>query len=144
MHLTSSFQSILRRRRWASDLIDLILTIIGEILIAVGVFCSLVASIGMLRFPNFFVRLHAATVGSMGGSFLPIIGAGLIALGSDFPDKWMFFGGLIVAAIIVMLVSPAGSHALARATHRARVAPVEPKVTDHLKEDEDEKEGEKD
>ncbi len=120
--------------------IDIALIIIGEVLVSIGVFCGLVASIGMLRFPNFFVRLHAATVGSIGGAFVPIIGAALIALGSDFLDyKWLFFGSLIVTAVMVMLVSPAGSHALARATHRAKVAPVEPKVVDHLEEDEGKK-----
>jgi multicomponent Na+:H+ antiporter subunit G len=137
--------STLKRRKWVNDLIiDLILVIIGGVLVSIGAFCSIVASIGMLRFPNFFVRLHAATVGSIGGAFLPIIGAGLIALGSDFlePYKWLFFGSLIITAILVMLVSPAGSHALARATHRAKVAPVEPKVADHLEEDETKKERE--
>lgn len=116
--------------------IDIVLVAIGEVLVSIGVFCSLVASIGMLRFPNFFVRLHAATVGSIGGAFVPIIGAALIALGSDFLDyRYLFFGSLVITAIMVMLVSPAGSHALARATHRAKVAPVEPKVADHLEED---------
>jgi multicomponent Na+:H+ antiporter subunit G len=120
--------------------IDIALIIAGEVLVSIGVFCGLVASIGMLRFPNFFVRLHAATVGSIGGAFVPIIGAALIALGSDFLDyRWLFFGSLIVTAAMVMLVSPAGSHALARATHRAKVAPVEPKVADHLEEDEEKK-----
>ena len=123
-----------------SSPIDIALVIIGEVLVSIGVFCGLVAAIGMLRFPNFFVRLHAATVGSIGGAFVPIIGAALIALGSDFLDyKWLFFGSLIVTAVMVMLVSPAGSHALARATHRAKVASVEPKVADHLEEDEDNK-----
>jgi multicomponent Na+:H+ antiporter subunit G len=116
--------------------------IIGEVLVSIGVFCSLVAAIGMLRFPNFFVRLHAATIGSIGGGFVPIVGAAFIALGLDFPDKWLFFGSLIVTAFIVMLVSPAGSHALARGTHRAKVAPVEPKVTDHLEEDKSKEESE--
>jgi multicomponent Na+:H+ antiporter subunit G len=123
-----------------SSPIDIALVIIGEVLVSIGVFCGLVAAIGMLRFPNFFVRLHAATVGSIGGAFVPIIGAALIALGSDFLDyRWLFFGSLIVTAVMVMIVSPAGSHALARATHRAKVAPVEPKVADHLEEDEDKK-----
>ncbi len=125
------------------DIVDWALVIIGEVLVSIGVFCSIVAAIGMLRFPNFFVRLHAATIGSIGGGFVPIIGAALIALGSDFLDyKWLFFGSLVITAFIVMLVSPAGSHALARATHRAKVAPVEPKVTDHLEEDKN-KESEK-
>ena len=125
-----------------SSPIDVALVIVGEALVSIGVFCGLVAAIGMLRFPNFFVRLHAATVGSIGGAFVPIIGAALIVLGSDFLDyKWLFFGSMIVTAIMVMLVSPAGSHALARATHKAKVAPVEPKVADHLEEDEEKEEG---
>lgn len=117
------------------ELVNWALIIIGEVLVSLGAFCSLVAAIGMHRFPNFFVRLHAATIGSIGGCFVPIIGAAFIALGLDFPDKWLFFGSLVITAFIVMLVSPAGSHALARATHRAKVAPVEPKVADHLEED---------
>jgi multicomponent Na+:H+ antiporter subunit G len=93
------------------DWVSWIPIIIGEVLVSIGVFCSLVAAVGMLRFPNFFVRLHAATIGSIGGGFVPIVGAAFIALGLDFADKWLFFGSLIVTAFIVMLVSPAGSHA---------------------------------
>ena len=125
------------------EFVNVVFIIIGMALVSIGVFCSLVGAIGMLRFPNFFVRLHAATVGSIGGAFVPIIGAALIALGSDFLDyKWLFFGSLVVTAVMVMLVSPAGSHALARATHRAKVAPVEPKVADHLEEDRNKEAGE--
>ncbi|MEM0296778.1 MAG: monovalent cation/H(+) antiporter subunit G, partial [Zestosphaera sp.] len=48
--------------------VDWLLVIAGQVLITVGVFCDLVASISMLRFPNFYTRLHAATVGSIGGA----------------------------------------------------------------------------
>lgn len=120
-----------------TSMINEILVIIGEILVVIGAFCSIVAAIGMLRFPNFFVRLHAATIGSIGGALVPIVGAAFIALGSDFLDyRPLFFGSMVVTALVVMLASPAGSHALARATHRSKTAPVQPKVTDHLEEDE--------
>ena len=124
-------------------MIDLVLVIVGAILVSIGAFCSIVGAIGMLRFPNFFVRIHASTVGSIGGAFVPILGAALITLGSDFLEyKWLYFGSLLITAIIVMLVSPAGSHALARATHRTKVAPVQPKVVDHLEEDRKKEESE--
>lgn len=117
-------------------MIDQLFTIVGGAMVVTGVACDLIAAIGMLRFPNFFVRLHAATIGTIGGSFLPILGAGLIALGTDFlAYKWLFFGGLIITAILVLLVAPAGSHALARAAHRSKVSKVEPKLIDHLEED---------
>ena len=118
--------------------LDWILVIIGEILVAIGIFCDLVGSIGMHRFKNFYLRLHAATVGTIGGAFVPLIGAALIAIGSDFLGyyRWFMAGGAIVTAVLILILAPAGSHALARATHKARVTPVEPKIADHLEEDE--------
>ncbi len=110
---------------------------IGEVLVAIGVFCDLAASIGMLRFPNFYVRLHAATVGTIGGAFVPLIGVALIAVGADWLGIYRFFlaGASIVTAIIIIILAPVGSHVLARAAHRARLVRVEPKVVDHLEED---------
>ncbi|MCD6488856.1 MAG: monovalent cation/H(+) antiporter subunit G [Desulfurococcales archaeon] len=116
---------------------DYILVIIGEVLIAIGIFCDLVASIGMLRFPNFYVRLHAATLGTIGGAVVPLIGAALVAAGSDFLGtyRWFMAGGAVITAILVLMLAPAGSHALARAAHRSGAAKVFPKIADHLEED---------
>ncbi|MCC6058387.1 MAG: monovalent cation/H(+) antiporter subunit G, partial [Desulfurococcaceae archaeon] len=51
----------------AVDIVDWVLIIIGQILIVIGVICDLIAAILMIRFPNFYVRLHALTIGSIGG-----------------------------------------------------------------------------
>ncbi len=120
-----------------SKMIDWTLVIIGEILVIIGAICDLLGAIGMLRFPNFFVRLHALTVGSIGGAFVPLIGVTLIALGSEFldPYRWYVAGASFVAAIILLILSPAGSHAIARAAHKSKVAKVYPKVVDKLEED---------
>jgi len=120
-----------------TTLIEWVLVIAGQFLITIGVLCDLVASIAMLRFPNFYTRLHAATVGSIGGAFLPIIGVALVAAGSDFLGsyRWFLCGASLVIAFIELLLAGAGSHALARATHRARVAPTKPVIVDHLEED---------
>lgn len=117
--------------------IDPILVYVGEILVAIGVFCDLVGAIGLLRFPNFYLRLHAATVGTIGGAFVPLIGAALMAIGCDYLGsyRWFMAGGAVVTAFLILILAPAGSHALARATHRAKVVVVEPKLVDHLEED---------
>ncbi len=114
-----------------------LLIYIGEVLVAIGVFCDLAASIGMLRFPNFYVRLHAATVGTIGGAFVPLIGVALMAMGAEWLGIYRFFlaGASIVTAIIIIILAPVGSHVLARAAHRTRLVRVEPKVVDHLEED---------
>lgn len=119
------------------SLIDWLLVVVGQALITIGIFCDLVASISMLRFPNFYTRLHAATVGSIGGAFVPIIGVAFVAAGSDFLGsyRWFLCGASLVIAFVELLLAGAGSHALARATHRAKVAPVRPAIVDQLEED---------
>jgi len=118
--------------------LEYIILALGMILVAIGAFCDLAGALGMVRFPNFFVRLHAATVGSIGGAVIPLIGVALIALVSDQLGffKWAISGGALVAALIILLVAPAGSHALAYSAHKSRAVPVEPKVCDLLEEHE--------
>lgn len=118
-------------------MIDWVLVIIGEVLIAVGAVCDLIAAIGMNRFPNFFVRLHALTVGTIGGAFVPLVGVALLALGAEFLGQYRFFiaGASIISAILLLFLAPVGSHAIARAAHRSRAAIVYPKVVDRLEED---------
>lgn len=122
-------------------MIDQIIFIIGAALVFIGALCDLIAAIGFLRFPNFFVRLHAATIGAIGGAVIPLFGVTLIALVSDYLGIFKYYvaGASFITAIFILLAAPTGSHALARATHRAKVVPVYPKVIDHLEEDMGEK-----
>jgi len=118
-------------------MIDLIIFIIGAALMIIGAICDLIGALGFIRFPNFFVRLHAATIGAIGGAVYPLFGVALVALVMEAPafTRYAIAGGAFVTAIIILLIAPTGSHALARATHRAKVVPVYPKICDHLEED---------
>lgn len=118
-------------------MIETVLAYIGMALIGVGAVADLIAAIGMNRFKNFYLRLHAATIGAIWGAFVPLIGASLLAAGySGLGEyRWFMAGGAFVAAILVLILAPAGSHALARATHRARIVRVEPCVVDQLDEE---------
>jgi len=44
-------------------------------------------------------------------------------------------GCSLVSAFLILILAPAGSHALARAAHKSKTAIVQPKVVDHLEED---------
>ncbi len=114
-----------------------ILVYIGMALIGIGAVADLIAAIGMNRFKNFYLRLHAATIGAIWGAFVPLIGASFLAAGCYRLGiyRWFMAGGALVTAILVLILAPAGSHALARATHRARVVRVEPCVVDQLDEE---------
>lgn len=119
------------------ELIDWILVIIGQILVAIGVFCDLIAAILIIRFPNFYIRLHALTIGSIGGAIIPAIGAALIASGSPFLGtfRWFVAGGALVTALFIFILGGAGAHAIARAAYRSKTVAYQPCYVDQLAED---------
>ncbi|AMM53941.1 monovalent cation/H(+) antiporter subunit G [Pyrococcus kukulkanii] len=100
----------------------MILLYIGAALMIIGALCDLLAGIGMLRFKNFYLRLHAATVGTVGGAVVPLIGVALAALDMpSLPGRFAIAGASFITALIILLVAPAGSTALAYAAHRSGV-----------------------
>ena len=117
-------------------MIDTILFYVGLVLVTIGGVFDLLGALGLLKFPNFYIRLHAATVGAIGGAVVPLIGVSMIALASDFlPNKYAIAGASFITALIILIVAPTGSHALAYAAHKSRAVEWSP-VCDHLAEDE--------
>jgi multicomponent Na+:H+ antiporter subunit G len=69
----------------------------------------LVGGTGLLRLPDFFTRLHGASV-------TDTLGAGAILLGLALAAGWSLLMGKILALLLIMaLLSPSAAHALARA-----------------------------
>jgi len=104
------------------EVIDLILFYIGVALVFIGGVMDILATIGFFKFKEFYTRLHAATIGSIGGGLYPLIGVVFIVLGLDidYNLKLVFTGTSIIAAGIIALATPAGSHILARGVYRSR------------------------
>jgi multicomponent Na+:H+ antiporter subunit G len=119
--------------------IDAILFWLGAALLFMGGLLDVIASIGMNRFKNFYIRLHAATIGSIGGAVYPLVGLSIMVLGLDVPSTFKYYitGSALVSALIIVLTSPAGSHILAKAAHKSREAIPQPAIVDRLKEDEE-------
>lgn len=116
-------------------MIEAILFWIGSVLFIVGGIFDLLAAIGMIRFPNFYVRLHAATIGAIYGAVLPLIGISLMALGlPELPGNLVIAGASFITALILLVVAPIGSHVLAYAAHRSRSVEWSP-VHDALEEE---------
>ncbi len=121
------------------ELLEAIIYYIGMILIFVGGVLDLLASIGMNRFKNFYLRLHAATVGTIGGAFYPLVGLGLVALTLHGYGvmKYYIAGISFTTAFFLLITAPVGSHALAQGAHRGRIVLPEPAVVNRLLEDEE-------
>jgi len=116
--------------------IDALLFYTGLVIVVAGGVLDVIASIGFFRLKDFYMRLHAATIGAIGGGFYPLIGLALIALSLDVDIYFKAYvsGVCIIAAILVALGSPAGSHILAKAAYHSGEA--KPLVTvDRLRED---------
>ena len=107
------------------------------IFLGIGVFFNFLASLGLLRFPDVYTRLHAGTKCTTFGSIF-------LSLAVIIYGLWKYFGGekhmlalsihAFIALIAIILTNPTGAHAIARAAHRSGVKPAKA-VVDDLEEE---------
>jgi len=95
--------------------------------IAGGGFFCLVGGIGLLRMPDFYTRMHAASI-------IETLGAGLILLGLMVQaGLTLVTVKLLMVALLILFTSPTASHALGRAALLRGLIPVladDPKPTE--------------
>lgn len=89
-----------------------------SLLILFGSLLSLLGSVGLARFPDFYSRLHAVTkTGTLGVTALLVAGTVWSALSFDNLSI-----KLLVALAFQFLTAPVGAHMLARSAMRTGVA----------------------
>jgi len=84
------------------------LEIIATVLLGLGSLVMFAAAVGVLRFPDFYTRLHAAGKGDTLGQGLILLGLALTA-GSG----WLGFK-LLLIILFIFIFNPTSTHALAR------------------------------
>ena len=92
--------------------------VVGTILIVIGAALSALGAIGVLRFPDVYTRLHAASKAGAPGVGLILLGCGVASA-----DPFTIVRG-IVGLVFLMLVAPVSAHLLARAALRNGIKPV--------------------
>jgi multicomponent Na+:H+ antiporter subunit G len=86
-------------------------------LVGGGFFC-VVGAVGMLRMPDFYTRMHAASV-------IETLGAGLILLGLMLQAGFTLVAvKLMIVGLLIFFASPTATHALARAAMARGLKPV--------------------
>lgn len=100
-----SFWPVLR------DTLSWILFLLGSAAVITG-------AVGIVRFPDFYTRIHAAGVTDTAGSELMILAMALQA------PNWLVAAKLGIIALFLLFTSPVASHALARAAHLGGVKPL--------------------
>ena len=103
--------------------------ITGYIIIVIGVAFDFFGCLGLVRLPDVYNRLQAATkcvtLGTCSIMFGVFLIAGISALGIK----------ALLLTIFIILTSPTGAHALARAAHKSGVKLWEKSVCDRYEED---------
>ena len=95
-----------------------LLDVLSGVCLLGGAIFLLIGAIGVLRFPDFYTRLHAVSV-------CDTLGAGLVLLGL------MLQGGLSLVTVKLLLIfyfmifsSPTAVHALAQAALQSKLKPA--------------------
>jgi len=85
--------------------------------IIVGLFFMLAGTIGVLRLPDFYTRIHAAGMTDTLGAEMIIIG---LIIQSGFSQMSL---KLLFVAFLMLLTGPTATHAVANAAHRMGLKP---------------------
>ena len=101
-----------------------IMSIVSILFIAGGTFFFFGATVGLIRFPDFYARMHATGKGDTLGAFLVVIGIALynlhngLELGSILTSIKVVF-----IAIFIFLANPTATHAITKGGLDAGVVP---------------------
>jgi multicomponent Na+:H+ antiporter subunit G len=94
-------------------------SIIVGVLLALGCFLIVVASIGIVRFPDFYSRMHPTGKSDTMGQALVLSGLMIYEGFSLVSIK------LLIIIVFIFIANPTASHALAKAAYVAGVKPWE-------------------
>ena len=96
----------------------LLVDILSGLFLAAGAFFAIVGGIGLMRMPDVFTRMHAASV-------TETLGAGLMLIGLMLQSGLtLVTAKLAIMGLLILLASPTSSHALARAALMSGVKPL--------------------
>ncbi len=96
---------------------EIALNVISSIFLVLGCFLLLSGVVGIIRFPDFYTRVHAAGI-------TDTLAASFILVGLMFLAGWgivLFKLAFILA--FILLTSPTASHALSKAAWKAGIRP---------------------
>jgi multicomponent Na+:H+ antiporter subunit G len=102
--------------------------VIGYILIALGLLFNVFGCVGLVRFPDVYNRLQAATKCVTLGTVLLLMGVALASGMGALAAK------AVICAVFVFLTSPTAAHAIAKGAYASGVPLWEGTVVDRYAE----------
>lgn len=108
-------------------MMDDIVTYIVAAIIVIGAFFSLAAAIGIIRLPDIYSRMHAASKAGTLGSGLMLIGLAI------YSDDLATTTRAIAGVIFFLLTAPISAHLLAKAAYAVGYRLSDQSVIDEMK-----------
>jgi len=97
---------------------DTVISISSAFCLLLGSFLCLTGGIGILRFPDFYTRMHAVGVSDTSAAGMILIGLML-----QSPDG-IVITKLVIILLMLLFINPAASHALAQAAMQHGLKPL--------------------
>lgn len=98
---------------------------IGGVLCLVGALLAIIGTIGVLRFPDFYTRLHAASVTDTSAATALLLGMALLT-----ETTWLGLVKLAAIWVFIFVTGPTSTHAAANAAHTAGLQPLTGRLRD--------------
>lgn len=99
-------------------MMDIILNISSALCLFLGSFLCLSGGVGIIRFPDFYTRMHAAGVTDTLAASMILIGLML-----QNPDTIIMLK-LVMILLMTLFISPTASHAMAKAAMNSGLQPL--------------------
>ena len=100
-----------------------IIWIISWLLILTGCVFIVSGGIGLIRMPDLYTRLHAASVTDTGGAIFVMLGLLLQAV--FVYGSWLIAAKVIIVLFFTLITSPTASHALAKTALLSGLVPTD-------------------
>lgn len=104
---------------------------LGGLCLLAGAGFALVAAIGVIRLPDLYTRMHAASkAGAVGGGLI-LLAVALVGLDLAVAIR------ALIGVIFLLVTTPLAAHLLARASYLAQYRPHNQTVVDDITENEE-------
>jgi len=112
----------------ASSAEDLgLLQILGMLLGILGLVFFLGSAVGMIRFPDFYTRMHAVGKGDTLSTMLMLIGFGLLTMEDYSIVSGLVFIKIMAIVLFIYITSPTSTHVLMKAAFEDNHMPLDEK-----------------
>lgn len=117
---------------WLSKMTEILIISLISFFILAGTFFAVVATIGVVRLPDVYTRLHAASKSSTLGVMMMMLGTFLYFWYFDnYLDSKLF-----LAILFIFITAPVAAHLVSRSAFHSDVEPYKLTILNELKRDE--------